>query len=106
MLPSDWLSQSHEKRSNQLWSEEIREVLIDQLIDQWGEESFPASDPPGRLPPSLGDALPHSEESQVHHIAESDSPVVEDHHNVRWVHKADDEAPSTGDQINSATQPV
>lgn len=76
MLPSDWLSQLNEKQSNQLWSEEVREILIDQLIDQWGEESFPASDPPGRLPPSLGDALPHSETSQVRQMAESDAPVV------------------------------
>ncbi len=41
--------QSAPKRS----SAEERRVLVDFLIDEWGEESFPASDPPGGLPPSL-----------------------------------------------------
>lgn len=83
MLPFDRLSRSPEKESNQPRSEEVREILIDQLIDQWGEESFPASDPPGRLPPSLGDALPHSDAPQVRHTAERDVPVVADHRNAR-----------------------
>lgn len=26
---------------------------VDGLIDEWGQGSFPASDPPGRVPPSL-----------------------------------------------------
>ncbi len=26
---------------------------VEALVDEWGEHAFPASDPPGRLPPSL-----------------------------------------------------
>lgn len=26
---------------------------LDQLVDEWGDGSFPASDPPGALPPGL-----------------------------------------------------
>jgi len=36
-----------------LSSAEERRILVESLIDQWCEQSFPASDPPGRLPPSL-----------------------------------------------------
>ncbi len=32
---------------------EKRRILVESLIDEWGEDSFPASDPPGGLPPSL-----------------------------------------------------
>ncbi|MGH8911077.1 MAG: hypothetical protein ACRDVD_01080 [Acidimicrobiia bacterium] len=32
---------------------------IDRMIDEWGDQSFPASDPPGGLPPSLRAALVH-----------------------------------------------
>ena len=32
---------------------EQRRILVESLIDEWGEDSFPASDPPGGLPPSL-----------------------------------------------------
>ena len=27
--------------------------VVDALLEEWGEESFPASDPPGCLPPSV-----------------------------------------------------
>ena len=36
-----------------LSSADRRRLLVEWLIDQWGEQSFPASDPPSRLPPSL-----------------------------------------------------
>lgn len=26
---------------------------VDDLVDEWGEDSFPASDPPGDVPPDL-----------------------------------------------------
>ena len=41
------------KAPEALSSAEERRILVESLIDQWGEQSFPASDPPGRLPPSL-----------------------------------------------------
>jgi hypothetical protein len=31
----------------------MEHLLIDALVDAWSEQSFPASDPPGSLPPSL-----------------------------------------------------
>lgn len=30
-----------------------RRKALDAMVDDWGEDSFPASDPPGCLPPSL-----------------------------------------------------
>lgn len=33
------------------------------LVDEWGEDSFPASDPPGRLPPSLQETQEHQDGS-------------------------------------------
>ena len=41
------------KAPKALSSAEQRRILVESLIDQWGEQSFPASDPPGRLPPSF-----------------------------------------------------
>ncbi len=26
---------------------------VDELVDEWGDESFPASDPPSSIPPTL-----------------------------------------------------
>lgn len=31
----------------------IRREAIEALVDDWGEDSFPASDPPGHIPPGL-----------------------------------------------------
>ena len=31
--------------------------VVDAILDVWGEESFPASDPPSSLPPSVEAAL-------------------------------------------------
>lgn len=35
---------------------------LEVMVDEWGQDSFPASDPPGSLPPSLmsPNPVPHS----------------------------------------------
>jgi hypothetical protein len=37
----------------QVAMEERRREGVDEVVDGWGEDSFPASDPPGSLPPTL-----------------------------------------------------
>ncbi len=41
-----------ERRKTEDTESEEDEEYLEEVVDEWGEESFPASDPPGERPPS------------------------------------------------------